>query len=156
LDTTSGTSPPQDSDALADRLQTAAIQLLRRVRVRDGEPGLSAPRLSALSVIVVAGPLTISELAATQGVRPPTMTRLVDTLQRDGMVVREPHPDDGRSIRVRSTGLGRLALSRGRQRRMAALSDRMHALSSRDLATLDRAVALMEQLAAEDSSDRTA
>ena len=88
---------------MAERLHSAAIQLLRRVRVRDGEPGLSAARLSALSVIVVAGPITISELAATQGVRPPTMTRLVDTLARDGLAMREPHPDDGRSVQVRAT-----------------------------------------------------
>jgi Transcriptional regulators len=141
---------------LADRLHSAAIQLLRRVRVRDGEPGLSAPRLSTLSVIVFAGPITISELAATQGVRPPTMTRLVDTLERDGLAIREPHPEDGRSVQVRATGMGRLALSRGRQQRMGALSTRLASLSARDLETLDRAVELMEQVSHEAARDRPA
>lgn len=141
---------------MADRLHSAAIQLLRRVRVRDGEPGLSAPRLSTLSVIVFAGPITISELAATQGVRPPTMTRLVDTLQRDGLAMREPHPEDGRSVQVRATGMGRLALSRGRQQRMGALSTRLASLSARDLETLDRAVELMEQVSHEAARDRPA
>lgn len=141
---------------MADRIHSAAIQLLRRVRVRDGEPGLSAPRLSTLSVIVFAGPITISELAATQGVRPPTMTRLVDTLERDGLAMREPHPEDGRSVQVRATGMGRLALSRGRQQRMGALSARLASLSARDLETLDRAVELMEQVSHEAARDRPA
>ena len=131
---------------MADRLHSAAIQLLRRVRVRDGEPGLSATRLSALSVVVVAGPITISELAATQGVRPPTMTRLVDTLERDGLAMREPNPDDGRSVQVRATGMGRLALSRGRQHRVTTLSTRLAGLSRSDLAALDRAAELMERV----------
>ncbi len=135
---------------MAERLHSAAIQLLRRVRVRDGEPGLSAARLSALSVIVVAGPITISELAATQGVRPPTMTRLVDTLARDGLAMREPHPDDGRSVQVRATGMGRLALSRGRQHRATTLSRRLAGLSRSDLAALDRAAELLERVAGAD------
>jgi DNA-binding MarR family transcriptional regulator len=141
---------------LADRLHSAAIQLLRRVRVRDGELGLSAPRLSALSVIVFAGPITISELAATQGVRPPTMTRLVDGLERDGLAMREAHPEDGRSVQVRATGMGRLALSRERQQRTGALSTRLAELSTRDRETLGRAVALMERVAHDTPRDRPA
>jgi DNA-binding MarR family transcriptional regulator len=143
-------------DALADRLYSAAIQLLRRVRVRDGEPGLSAPRLSALSVIVFAGPVTISELAATQGVRPPTMTRLVDGLERDGLAMRERHPEDGRSVQVRATGMGRLALSRGRQQRMGALSASLGQLSHEDLQSLAAALAVMEQVADGDAHDQPA
>jgi DNA-binding MarR family transcriptional regulator len=136
-------------DALAERLHSAAIQLLRRVRVRDGGPGLSASRLSALSVIVSGGPLTITELAATQGVRPPTMTRVIDALEREGLAMREPNPEDGRSVQVRATGMGRLALSRGRQHRATALSTELAALSPRDLATLDRATDLMQQIGRE-------
>ncbi|MEP7060642.1 MAG: MarR family transcriptional regulator [Actinomycetota bacterium] len=131
---------------MAERLHSAAIQLLRRVRVRDGEPGLSASRLSALSVIVATGPLTIGELAATQGVRSPTMTRVIDGLERDGLAMREPHPDDGRSVRVRATGMGRLALSRGRQYRVTELSAELTELGAEDLATLDRAAALLERI----------
>ena len=140
---------------MADRLHSAAIQLLRRVRVRDGEPGLSASRLSALSVIVLAGPITISELASTQGVRSPTMTRVVDTLERDGFAMREPHPEDGRSVHVRATGMGRLALSRGREQRMGTLSAELADLPALDLATLDRAAALMEQVARPRDIDRS-
>ena len=48
-----------DAEVIADRLHSAAIHLLRRLRREDATSGLSAPRLSALSVIVFGGPLTL-------------------------------------------------------------------------------------------------
>src|SRR3954469_5829393 len=63
--------------AVADRLHSAAIHLLRRLRAADAASGLTAPRLSALSVVVFGGPQTITSLAAAEQVRLPTMTRLV-------------------------------------------------------------------------------
>ena len=62
---------------IADKLHSAAIHLLRRLRAEDDAIGLSAPRLSALSVVVFAGPLTLSELAAAEQVRLPTISRLI-------------------------------------------------------------------------------
>ena len=86
------TSPARDVDAVADRLHSAAIHLLRRLRVEDEALGISAPRLSVLSVLVFAGPMRIGALAATEQVEPPTMSRLVDGLQEDGYVRRDPTP----------------------------------------------------------------
>jgi len=146
MPTPSGTSLPQETDAVADRLYSAAVHLLRRVRVPGEESGLSAPRLSALSSVVVAGPVTISALARIEGVRPPTMTRLVDGLERDGLVMREPHPDDGRSVQVRATGMGRLVLSRGRAHRTRDLASLLDPLSPEEVAILVEAIALIEGL----------
>jgi DNA-binding MarR family transcriptional regulator len=147
MDTSSGTSPPQESVEVADRLHSAAIHLLRRVRVRDEELGLSGSRLSALSVVVFAGPLTLSRLAAAEQVRPPTMTRLVDALQQGGLVTREPNPEDARSVLVRATATGRLVLARGRSRRVEDLAARVARLTSEERAALARAAGLMEQVA---------
>lgn len=148
MDTPRGTSPPQEVLEIADRLHSAAIHLLRRARVRDVELGLSGPRLSALSVVVFAGPLTVSELADAEQVRPPTMTRLVDALQREGLVTREPNPRDARSVLVRATATGRLVLSRGRSHRVEDLAARLWKLAPDDLRTLATAVTLMERAAA--------
>ena len=52
-----------DPAATADSLHSAAIHLLRKLRRIDAGSGLNAPRLSALSVIVFAGPLTLGQLA---------------------------------------------------------------------------------------------
>jgi hypothetical protein len=79
---TGGAEPARDdADRVADRVHSAAIHLLRRLRREDDRWGLSAPRLSALSVLVFGGrALTLGELAAAEQVRPPTMTRLVSAL----------------------------------------------------------------------------
>jgi DNA-binding MarR family transcriptional regulator len=146
MGTSSGPSPSQEIAEVADRLHSAAIHLLRRVRVRDEELGLSAPRLSALSVVVFAGPLTLGDLAAAEQVRPPTMTRLVDALQREGLVSREPNPDDARSVLVRATATGRLVLSRGRSRRIQDLAARLGRLSYEERAELGRAAMLIERM----------
>jgi DNA-binding MarR family transcriptional regulator len=147
MSTTSGPSPPQEILQVADRLQSAAIQLLRRARGREAEPGLSGPRLSALSVVVFAGPLTVGELAAAEQVRSPTMTRLVDGLQREGLVTREPNPEDARSVLVRATPTGKLVLSRGRSRRVEDLATRLTTLSPDELVALGSAADLMERVA---------
>ena len=55
---------------MADRLHSAAIHLLRRLRVEDEALGISAPRLSALSVLVFAGPRRVGELAEAEQVEP--------------------------------------------------------------------------------------
>src|SRR4051795_9796132 len=97
---------PRDQQ-LADQLHSAAIHLLRRLRTEDTASGLSAPRLSALSVIVFGGPLTLGALAAAEQVRPPTMTRLVSALEQAGLVTREPDPKDRRQVLLRATAEGR-------------------------------------------------
>ena len=51
------------STQLADRLHSAAIHVLRYLRTEDEALGLTAPKLSALSVLVFRGPLTMGELA---------------------------------------------------------------------------------------------
>ncbi|MET0801247.1 MAG: MarR family transcriptional regulator, partial [Actinomycetota bacterium] len=91
---------------MADRLHSAAIHLLRRLRVEDEALGISAPRLSALSVLVFGGPQRIGDLARIEQLEPPTMTRIVDGLVRDGLAVREPDTDDARAVRVRATSGG--------------------------------------------------
>jgi DNA-binding MarR family transcriptional regulator len=97
--------------------------------------------------VVLGGPLTIRDLAAAEQVRSPTMTRLIDGLQRDGLVTREPNPQDARSVLIRATPSGRLVLSRGRSRRVEDLAARLSSLDAHGLETLDEAAALMERIA---------
>jgi DNA-binding MarR family transcriptional regulator len=137
-------------DAVADRLHSAAIHLLRRLRVEDEALGISAPRLSALSVLVFAGPKRIGELAQIEQVEPPTMTRLVDGLQRDGYVTRSPDPNDARAVTVQATARGRAALLEGRRRRVEAFSALLSGLPRRELATLARGVTALERALAVD------
>src|SRR5258708_17024366 len=85
---------PVDPASVPTRLHSAAIHLLRRARRVDTESQVPAPQLSALSVIVYAGPITLGALAAAEQVRPPTMTRLVAAMEAAALVRREPDGED--------------------------------------------------------------
>jgi DNA-binding MarR family transcriptional regulator len=134
----------EDATLVADRLHSAAIHLLRRVRKVDEESGLSAARLSALSVLVFGGPTTIGELARLEQVSPPTMTRLVQALERDGLVVREAHEMDGRAVLLRATDEGRSILEQGRERRVAELAGLLARLPADELRALGDAAEMIK------------
>jgi DNA-binding MarR family transcriptional regulator len=110
-----------DLARVADLVHGAAIRLLRVVRREDVAAGLSAPQLSALSVLVFGGPQTMSALATAEQVRPPTMSRLVDDLERLGLAERIAKPGDRRVYVVRVTDAGRALLEEGRRKRLARL-----------------------------------
>ena len=136
-----------DVREVADRLHSASIHLLRRVRRVDEESGLSAARLSALSVLVFGGPSTLGQLARVEQVSAPTMSKLVSGLERDGLAVREPHSDDGRAVLVRTTPKGRRILARGRARRTEELARLLEDLSHDELELLESAARLVEAAA---------
>lgn len=137
------------AERLADRLHAASIHLLRRLRRQDDASGVTAPHLSALSVLVFGGARTLGDLAAAEQVRPPSMTRIVHNLEREGLVEREPHPDDRRAVRIRATDAGRRILEEGRARRVHSLAGRLRALNADELACLERAAGLLEGVARE-------
>ena len=93
-----------------------------------------------------AGPKRIGELARIEQVEPPTMTRLVDGLVRDGLAVREPDPDDARAVRVRATPRGARTLKRGRERRVETLRAALTTLSPTELGTLGEGVEVLERV----------
>ena len=133
------------SEEVAEKLHSAAIHLLRRLRRQDVASGLTAPRLSALSVIVYGGPLTLGALAAAEQVRPPTMTRIVAALEEEGLVERSPG-EDRRVTLVRATEAGSRLLHEGRRRRTAQLAAQLAALPPEDRHTLSRAADLLDGL----------
>ncbi len=131
---------------LPDRLHSIAIHLLRRIRVADDMAGLSAPRLSALSVLVFRGAMTAGELASVEQVRPPSMTRIVRELESAKLVSTSPNPNDRRGVVVRATRKGVSIVQEGRSRRVQLLQTLLGNLAERDRRTLARAVAILERV----------
>ena len=140
------TSPTREVEAVADRLHSAALHLLRRLRTEDDALGVSPPRLSALSVVVFAGPIGIGALATAEGVAAPTMTRLVDGLERDGLVRRRPDPADARGVLVEPTATGKRILTKGRRQRVRTLAEGLAGLTSEELADIRRGADLIERV----------
>jgi len=141
------TSPTREVEAVADRIHSAALHLLRHLRAEDDALGISPPRLSALSVVVSAGPVGIGALAAAEGVSAPTMSRLVDGLEREGLVRREADPTDARGVLVRATRKGSAALTKGRARRIEALAPGLVELTPQELDAIGRGAELIERVA---------
>lgn len=135
------------SDQIADRLHSAAIHFLRRVAREDEASGLSPARLSALSVVVFAGPLTLGELAEAERVKPPTMSRTVAALEEDGLVRRAGGRDDRRVTMLRATAKGTRTLERARGRRLQLIRGGLARLSRADQAALGRAAELLDEIA---------
>ena len=131
---------------LATRLHSVSIRLLRQLRREDDGSGLSAPRLSALSVIAFGGPLSLAELAAAEQVRPPTMSRIVDALVAGGLVTRDVPAEDRRSVRLAATAKGVRLMEEGRERRVRALARRLDRLPDSELRALGRGAEIIERV----------
>lgn len=133
---------------VADRLHSIAIHLLRRLRKVDETTGLSGPRLSALSVVVFGGPVTLTQLARAEQVRAPTMTRLVQGLESEGYVRRLPDPLDARVSRIEATTKGREVMLAGRARRVEMLAGLLSELDASEQQAVRRAVIALEAIVA--------
>jgi len=132
--------------AVADRLHSTAIHLLRRLRRLDVAAGEGPARLSALSVLVFAGPCTLKELAAAEQVKPPTMSRIVAGLARSRLVEVDEDLHDARRMRIRATARGEKLLQQGRERRIAYLAAHLKSLTPDEVSRLGQAVDILAHI----------
>jgi DNA-binding MarR family transcriptional regulator len=102
--------------------------------------GVPPGQLSALSVLVFGGERTVAQLAEAEQVTSPTMTRIIDGLERANLAQRHPHPGDGRATLVRASKQGRRVMERGRRQRVELLSELLARLGKEDLAAVARTV----------------
>jgi len=127
-------------------MHSAAIHLLRRLAREDVHAGVSPARLSALSVLVFAGPRTVSELAAAERVKVPTMSRLVAAMEAEALVRRVPHGSDARAVVLHPTAKGRRVLDRARELRLGLLESLLSRASARELETVRAAADIVDRL----------
>jgi len=130
---------------VADRLHSAAIHLLRHARQQDVRARQGPARLSALSVLVFAGPMALGQLAAAEQVKAPTMSRIVAGLERSGLAKIETDANDARRILVTATGKGKRLLQQARERRIRLLAETLSGLKEAEIEELLRAAELIER-----------
>lgn len=135
----------KDRSEVADRLGMAITRLARRLRQQAGDD-LTPTMRAAVGTISREGPLTLGELAASEHVAPPTITKAVAKLEDRGLVEREADPTDRRVARVVLSDLGQRWLEADRQRRHAWLADRIDELDAAERDRLVRAVDAIESL----------
>jgi len=131
---------------VADRLHSAAIHLLRQVRKQDVATREAPARLSALSVLVFGGPVTLGQLAAAEQVKPPTMTRIVTGLERSRLAERVDDAEDARRVRIRATPKGVRLLQKARQRRIGNLAGHLNLLAEKELRLLAKSVKILDSV----------
>ena len=139
---------PSDA-ALASRLRLSVMRLARRMRAERADTSLTLTQLAALATLERHGPLTPGELAAQERVQPPSMTRIVASLQEAGLVLRRPHPTDGRQVLLEAAPAAVALLREDRRRREAWLARRLAELDDDDRAVLRRAAHVLDRLAHE-------
>ncbi len=127
-------------------LHSNAIHLLRRVRTEDSAMRIGPAQASALSVVVFSGPLTLNKLAEAEQVRPPTMSRVVEALVKEGLVRRETNRDDRRSVMISPTDKGTRILHEGRSRREKRLIKLLSKLDADEIRCLGKASRILSKL----------
>ena len=131
---------------LADGLHSAAIHLLRQVRVEDRASGIGPAQLSALSVLVFGGSMSLKRLAEIEQVKPPTMVRIVRGLVEQQLARARTDKQDRRKIDIAATARGRSLMMRARARRVEALALAVDAMSVKEQEALRAAVAVLKKV----------
>ena len=103
-------------------------------------------RLSALSVLVFGGPITLGELATAEQVKPPTMSRIAAGLERGGFVRRISDATDARRVHLQATSKGAKLIQLGRRRRIKYLASHLRKLSRDEAAVLDQTLEILERV----------
>src|SRR5262245_4828116 len=132
---------------LATVLREAITRLNRRVRQARPVGDLTATQLNALGSVELGGALTPRELADTERVQPPTMTKIIARLEERGLLRRTPHPTDRRQVILSATEEGRAVLLVHQRARDEWLTHRLAELGAEERDTLRRAADILEKLA---------
>jgi MarR family 2-MHQ and catechol resistance regulon transcriptional repressor len=104
-----GEDPRLREDAAA--VHAALNELVRVYQFRDRDRiccyDVSVTQCYALEAVVAGAPLTLNELAARLYLDKSTASRVVDGLERKGLVERRPSPEDRRALHLAATAEGR-------------------------------------------------
>jgi DNA-binding MarR family transcriptional regulator len=141
------TESASEQRTLASKLRLAVVRLNRRLRAQRTNSTVSLTQLAAMSTLFKCGPLTPGELAAKEGVQPPSMTRVIAALEEFGFATRKPHPTDGRQAIVNLTDEGRAFHDAQVSAREAWLDRRLAELDADERELLARAAEIIDRMA---------
>jgi len=132
---------------LASELRVSVMRLRRRLAAeRHPDNELSMSQMAVLAALLRNGEQTVGDLAAGERVQPPSMTRIVNTLEEGGYVRRRPHESDGRQVVVTLSDQGVATVRADRARRDAWLSRLLAELTPEQRAVLRQAAPILDEL----------
>lgn len=139
------TLPTSSRAGLAEDLRISIARLSRRLRAQNSSR-LSVTQYAALVAVDRLGSMTPHALAASEKMRPPSMTRVVAALEEQGLLGRARHPTDGRQVILTVTDEGRKLIKETRRRKQAWLAQRLGELSTEERSVLRQAAPILEKL----------
>lgn len=131
---------------VSDSLHSGMVRLNKKIAMVDRATDISAARLSILAVLTFGGDQTIGSLSRIEGVKPPTMSNLINALEKEGMVVRKDTKNDARQSVVSVTKKGKSLLEKARQNRLNYLRGLLESLNKEDLQVLEKAADILLNL----------
>ncbi|GAB2734964.1 MarR family transcriptional regulator [Salinifilum aidingensis] len=137
----------QREQTLASRLRLSTVRLNRRLRAQSADSTITLSQLSALFALVKGGAMTPGELAAKEGVQPPSMTRVIAALEDLGLVMRRAHPSDGRQAIVEVTEAGHARADEEVTVRERWLDSRLAELTDEEREVLMQATGIINRIA---------
>lgn len=132
---------------LAGQLRLSVVRLSRRLRSQRTDETVSLSQISAMATLHRCGPMTPSELAASERVRPPSMTRVIAALEEAGWVSRRDHPTDGRQSIIELSAAGAELLAAEASAKERWLNKRLAELTDSERETLSRATEIIDRMA---------
>jgi DNA-binding MarR family transcriptional regulator len=142
-------SEPPAHAALASALRLSLLRATRRLRAQRVNTAVTLSQLSALATVGKSGPLSAGEIAAIERVQPPSMTKILASLEQAGWIERSPHPDDRRQSVIAITAAGLDLLTEETRARDEWLARRLVDFSAEDLRKLSEAVDVLDRLGSE-------
>ena len=142
-------SSVQSSAELASTLRLALLRAARRMRSQRANTTVTLSQLSALATVGKCGPMSAGELAGIERVQPPSMTKILASLEAEGWVQRSPHPDDRRQSIISITPSGRTLLDEEARARDEWLATRLAEFSPEEIRILNEAVIVLDRLGSE-------
>ena len=140
-------SEPVDEETVA-ALRAAVLVLARRMRYQvAGDDAPSATEMAVLGRIGRCGPMTPGQLARAEHVQPPSMTKVIESLEARGMLRRDPHPTDGRQYLVSRTEAAEAFVIESKKVRSAWLASHLESLSDAHRRAIAAAAPALARLA---------
>jgi DNA-binding MarR family transcriptional regulator len=139
-------TPDTSQPGLASALRISVMRLSRRLRAQRVDSSLSITELAVLGAVERHGTMTPRALAEHEKVQPPSMTRVINSLEEQGLLSRSPHPSDRRQVTVTATERGRSLVKAERRRKEAWLARQLETLTDEEIAALCAAAPILEKL----------